>query len=67
MDDTAKDEQKAIYNTDMVEYRTKHETWTLKDKKAHGTILLYLSATIWAIQKAITAGNLWSELDEEFN
>ena len=65
LDDAAKDEQKAIYNTDIAEYRTKHET--LKDKKAHGTILLHLSATIQAMQKAITVGNLWSELDEEFN
>jgi len=67
LDDAAKDEQKAIYNADMAEYRTKHETWTLKNEKAHGTILLRLSATIQAMQKAITARNLWSELDEEFN
>jgi len=38
LDDAAKDEQKAIYNTDMVEYKTKHEIWTLKDAKPHGTI-----------------------------
>jgi len=48
LNDAAKDEQKAIYNTDMAEYRTKHETWTLKDEKAHGTILLRLSVTIQA-------------------
>jgi len=32
LDDAAKNEQKAIYNADMAEYRTKHETWTLKDE-----------------------------------
>jgi len=67
LDDATKDEQKAIYNTDIAEYKAKHKTWTLKDEKAHGTILLYLSATIQTTQKAITARNLWSELDEEFN
>ena len=67
LDDAAKDEQKAIYNTDIAEYKAKHKTWTLKNEKAHSTILLHLSATIQAMQKAITARNLWSELDEEFN
>ena len=67
MDNAAKDEQKAIYNVDMAEYKAKHKTWTLKNKKTYGTILLHLSATIQATQKAITARNLWSELDEEFN
>ena len=67
LDNAAKDEQKAIYNTDMAEYKAKHETQTLKNEKAHGTILLHLSATIQVTQKAITARNLWSELDEEFN
>ena len=67
LDNAAKDEQKAIYNVDMAEYKAKHETWTLKNEKAYGTILLHLSATIQATQKAITARNLWSELDEEFN
>ena len=67
LDNAAKDEQKAIYNVDMAEYKAKHETWTLKNEKAYGTILLHLSATIQATQKAITARDLWSELDEEFN
>jgi len=46
LDDAAKNEQKVIYNADMAEYKAKHEIWTLKDEKAHGTILLHLSATI---------------------
>ena len=58
MDDATKDEQKAIYNADIAEYKAKHKTWTLKDEKAYGTILLCLSATIQATQKAITARNL---------
>jgi len=46
MDTATKDNKN---NTELIEYNAKLKTWTLKDKKAYGTILLYLNTTIQAM------------------
>jgi len=43
MDTATKDNKN---DTVLAEYDAKLETWTLKDEKAHDTILLYLNTTI---------------------
>ena len=67
LDNAVKDEQKAIYNTELAEYNTKYEAQTLKDEKAHSIILLCLNMTIQAMHKANTTRELQLELEKEFN
>ena len=55
LDNAIKNKQKTIYNTELAEYSTKYEAWTLKDEKTHSTILLCLNVTIQATHKVNTA------------
>ena len=57
----------AAYKAELAEHNVKFETWSLKNDKAYGTILLYLSATIQATHSVYSAQKLWSELETEFN